>query len=224
MTTRTLIYGVIAVPLFLADGLLLSTLPRVVTGFYSPGQLFPLLGGAFAYAIAHLFLRKPERMYLWGHEFTHLVVAKLFLRRVHGFHITSRDGGKVVIDGTNVWIDLAPYLFPFYSLLALGGAALFPPAPVWGTTGYLVGAGFLFAMHVAFSCAGFLDGQPDLKRSGRFFSLGLVLLFLAGMMPLLAAPGIGGGWGRLAAIYAAWGKAAAGSAKGLFLAGSGILE
>jgi hypothetical protein len=209
--------------LLLVDGLLFLEMPKVVTRFYSGHDLFSILGGGFAYAVTHAFIRKPERLYLWGHEFTHLIVAKLFLKRVHGFHITSRDGGKVVIDGTNIWIDLAPYIFPFYGLLLLAGGALFRPAPPWGTTGYLVGAGFLYSMHLAFSVEGFFQGQPDLKRSGRPFSLAVVLLFLALVFPALFAPGAGWGWGRVAAFYGQWGRAAAESAGRLLLAGRALL-
>jgi hypothetical protein len=223
MSPRILIYGTIAVPLLLADALLIGVLPGVVTRFYSAAELFPFLGGAAVYGIAHSFIRKPERMYLWGHEFTHLIVAKLFLKRVHGFHITSRDGGKVVIDGTNVWIDLAPYLFPFYGLLAMGAAAFLRPSPPWGTAGYLAAAGYLYALHTAFSMTGFVEGQPDLRRSGRFFSFALVLLFLAALVPLLLAPCAGGGWNRLGTIYGEWLESAGGAGRSLFLAGRSLL-
>jgi hypothetical protein len=216
-------YGAIAVPLLVIDVLLLAELPRVVTRFYSGQELFSILGGAVACAISYLFIHKPERLYLWGHELTHLVVAKLFLKQVHGFHITSRAGGKVIIDGTNVWIDLAPYIFPFYSILFLAGGSLFRPVPPWGTTAYLVGAAFLYSMHLAFSVEGFLDGQPDLKRSGRFFSFAVVLLFLEGFGPFLLAPGAGWGWGRVAAFYGQWWSAAADTGRRLFLAGWRLL-
>ena len=216
---RMIFYGAIAVPLLLIDGLLLKELPKVVTRFYSGQELFSILGGAVAYAVSHFLIHKPERLYLWGHELTHLIVAKFFLKQVHGFHITSRDGGKVVIDGTNIWIDLAPYLFSLYSLLLLAGGSLFRPVPPWGTTAYLVGAGFLYAMHMAFSVEGFFQGQPDLKRSGRFFSFAVVLLFLAAIGPFLFAPGAGWGWGRVAAFYGQWGSASAQTGRRLFLAG-----
>jgi hypothetical protein len=209
----------LAIPLFIIDSMLLAAAPGTVTRFYSWNELFPLLGGFAAYCVVRIAIRKPERLYLWGHELTHLIVAKLFLKTVHGFHITSRDGGKVVIDGTNVWIDLAPYLLPFYNLLLLAAAMPFPLSAPWGTTSYLVGTGFLFGMHVAFSAEGFLQAQPDLTRSGRPFSLALTILFIAGIIPLLTIPGLSGGWAHVRDAYAAWGGAAIGKGGSLFLAG-----
>lgn len=220
---RLFVYGLLAVPLLALDFLLLSELPELVTRFYSWGTGVPALGGLFAYLLAHRFIRKPERLYLWGHELTHLVVAKLFFRTVHGFHITSRGGGRVVIDGTNVWIDLAPYLFPFYNLLLLALAALLPPSEPWGTNAYLVGSSFLFSMHAVFSAEGFLQGQPDLTRSGRPFSFALVVLFLVGILPLLFAPGTGGGWGAVPTIYSEWGSGALEAGRRLLLSGSNLL-
>jgi hypothetical protein len=163
-----------------------------------------LLSGALVYLCLHSLLRKPERMYLWGHEFTHLLVAKLFLRRVHGFHITSRSGGKVVIDRTNVAIDLAPYALPFYNIVALLPVTLIAGTPSYARKIYLGAAAFLFSMHLSFSAEGFIDGQPDVRRSGRIFSLAVVLLLLMLWTPILAAPGTPGGFSGLPVFYREW--------------------
>ena len=64
---------------------------------------------------------------------------------------------------------------------------------------------------------GFWQGQPDLMRSGRFFSFALVLLILIGWIPLVFVPGTGGGWRQLGNIYAFWGKGAVESGRQLLL-------
>jgi len=163
-----------------------------------------LLFGALAYLCLHCLVRKPERMYLWAHEFTHLFVAKLFLRHVHGFHITSRSGGKVVIDRTNVAIDLAPYALPLYNVVALLPVTLVAAWTPYTRMAYLCAAAFLFAMHLCFSAEGFIDGQPDVRRSGRIFSLAVVLLLLMLWTPILAAPGTHGGFSGLSVFYREW--------------------
>jgi hypothetical protein len=175
-----------------------------MAGRFTPLEGVALLGGASAYAALHLLLRKPERMYLWGHELTHLAVAKLFLRDVHGFHITSRSGGKVVIDRTNVAIDLAPYAIPLYNALLLFPAALLRGKHPYVGSAYLGAAAFLFAMHLHFSAEGFVDGQPDVRRSGRLFSAAVVLLFLMLWIPCLAAPVARGGFRGLPSFYRDW--------------------
>ena len=201
---RVFLYSMIGIPLLIADAVLLGALPSRMANGFTGTQGLILLFGALAYLCFHFVLRKPERMYLWGHEFTHLLVAKLFLRHVHGFHITSRSGGKVVIDRTNVAIDLAPYALPFYNVIALLPATLIAGNPPYARKIYLGAAAFLFTMHLCFSAEGFIDGQPDVRRSGRIFSLAVVLLLLMLWTPILAAPGTHGGFSGLPVFYREW--------------------
>lgn len=201
---RVFLYSAIGIPLLIADIVLLGALPGRMAERLTMTQGLILLSGAAAYLCLHRLLRKPERMYLWGHEITHLIVAKLFLRQVHGFHITSRSGGKVVIDRTNVAIDLAPYALPFYNVVALIPATLLPGGPPYARKIYLGAAAFLFSMHLSFSAEGFLDGQPDVRRSGRIFSMAVVLLLLMLWTPILAAPGTHAGFSGLPAFYREW--------------------
>jgi hypothetical protein len=188
----------------IADGVLLYALAPRIAGRFVPVEGLVLLGGVLAYLAVRLMIRKPERMYLWGHELTHLAVAKLFLREVHGFHITSRSGGKVVIDRTNVAIDLAPYAIPLYNVLALVPATLLRGKYPNVANAYLGAAAFLFTMHLHFSVEGFLEGQPDVRRSGRVFSAAVVLLFLMLWLPCLAAPATRGGFHGLPSFYRDW--------------------
>jgi hypothetical protein len=201
---RVLLYSAIGIPLLIADAVLLWTLPVEMANRFTITQGLILLSGALFYLCLHFLLRKPERMYLWGHEFTHLFVAKLFLRHVHGFHITSRSGGKVVIDRTNVAIDLAPYALPFYNVVVLLPVTLIAPPLPYARKIYLGAAAFLFAMHLCFSAEGFIDGQPDVLRSGRIFSLALVLLLLMFWAPILTAPGTHAGFSGLPVFYREW--------------------
>jgi hypothetical protein len=199
---RILFYSLIGLPLLAADLVLLVALPSQLSAMTTRRDGWILAGGAVAYVIFHFLVRKPERMYLWAHEFAHLITAKLFFRKVHGFHITSRTGGRVVIDRTNVVIDLAPYLVPPYSLAAGGIALLLRSASPWIPEIYLLAASFLFTMHLFFSVEGFVRGQPDVTRSGRVFSAAVVLLSLMLWIPFLLAPG--SGWKGVAAAYRGW--------------------
>jgi len=201
---RVLLYSAIGIPILIVDAVLLWVLSTRMANILTMTQGLSLLFGALAYLCLHCLLRKPERMYLWGHEFTHLFVAKLFLRSVHGFHITSRSGGKVVIDRTNVAIDLAPYALPFYNVVAILPVTLIAGNPPYARKIYLAAAAFLFTMHLCFSAEGFIDGQPDVRRSGRIFSLAVVLLVLMLWTPILAAPATDGGFSGLPVFYREW--------------------
>ena len=201
---RVFLYTLFGFPLLVVDAVLISALPARMASRYTATQGLILLFGALAYLCLHFLLRKPERMYLWAHEFTHLLVAKLFLRHVHGFHITSRSGGKVVIDRTNVAIDLAPYAVPLYNVMALLPVTVVAGGYPNARKIYLAAATFLFTMHLYFSVEGFIDAQPDVRRSGRIFSLAVVLLLLMLWMPILAAPGTHGGFSGLPVFYREW--------------------
>ncbi len=213
---RVFLFSLAGIPILLADGLLLYNLPRQAAALASREEGWIVLGGSGAYLVMHFLVRKPERMYLWAHEFAHLIAAKLFFRRIHQFHISSRDGGKVVMDGTNVVIDLAPYLVPLYSVAVFAAAAVFRKSSPWVPDVYLALASFLYAMHVLFSAEGFLSGQPDVKRSGRLFSAGLVLLVLLLWVPCLMAPGVSAGWKGVGAAYGGWFAGAEVTARRLF--------
>ena len=201
---RVFFLSLAGIPLLIFDGILLYTFPVPAGHLATREEGWILLGGGLAYLLMHFFLRKPERFYLWGHEFSHIVLAKIFFRKVHQFHISSRDGGKVVLDRTNVMIDLAPYIFPLYSVGLGITASVFREASPWVPDIYLATASFLFTMHLCFSAEGFLWGQPDVRRSGRLFSAAVVLLFLLLWIPCLMGPGIIAGWKGVAEAYRAW--------------------
>ena len=201
---RIFLFSLAGLPLLFFDGVLLYTFPAPAGRLATREEGWIVLGGALAYLLVHFFLRKPERFYLWGHEFSHLVLAKLFFRKIHQFHISSRNGGKVVMDRTNVMIDLAPYTVPLYCLAAAVSAQIFRNASTWVPDIYLVFASFLFTMHLVFSAEGFFHAQPDLTRSGRIFSAGVILLFLLLWIPCLLAPGASKGWKGAADVYLGW--------------------
>lgn len=213
---RVFLFSLAAIPLLLVDGVLLVTFTEPAGRMATREEGWIILGGFLIYLLMHCFLCKPERLYLWGHEFSHLVLAKLFFRKIHQFQISSRDGGKVVMDRTNVIIDLAPYIFPLYSVGAGMAATAFRHVSPWVPDVYLAGASFLFTMHLFFSAEGFLTGQPDLRRSGRMFSAAVVLFFLLMWIPCLMAPGVSSGWAGAAEAYRAW-MSAGGSAGASFL-------
>ena len=180
------------------------TLPARFSNRMSLTQAALLTGGAGAYLLFHYLIRKPERLYLWGHELTHLLAAKIFLRKVHGFHITSRTGGKVVIDRTNAAIDLAPYAIPFYNLLLVVPALFLRGEFAYIQEIYLVFCAFFLTLHLYFSLEGFVHGQSDLLRSGRIFSGGVVFFCLLLLVPILWAPVARTGFVGIASFYSEW--------------------
>ena len=200
---RVFLYSAIGIPLLIADAVLLGRPGADGDPPYDDPGADPSFRGA-RLPLPPFPASETRANVSWAHEFTHLFVAKLFLRHVHGFHITSRSGGKVVIERTNVAIDLAPYAVPLYNVVALLPVTLVAGGTPWARKIYLGAAAFLFAMHLGFSAEGFIDGQPDVRRSGRIFSLAVVLLLLMLWTPILTAPGTHDGFSGLPVFYREW--------------------
>src|SRR5437870_979081 len=148
--------------------------------------------GAVLWLIAFFGLPRPILIYVFGHELTHALWVLIMGGRVSRFRV-GREGGHIVTNRTNVWIALAPYFFPLYSILAIGvfGAlSLFYNMQPYGRLLYAV-IGATWAFHLTFTCWMIPKNQTDLRDHGTFFSLVVIylmnLLLLSAML-ILASP------------------------------------
>lgn len=148
-------------------------------------------GGAGSWLGIYLLLPKPMRLYVFGHELTHVLWTWLFGGRVKKFKASAK-GGHVVVTRTNFLIILAPYFFPLYAVLLVFCFIL--GHWIWDWTAYriwfhlLVGAAYGF--HVTLTWNALQSRQTDITSQGYFFSavvifLGNVIVLLLGI-PLLA--------------------------------------
>lgn len=164
---------------------------RIATGYWrSPLALASLL----VFAASVLFFRRFHLtpIYVFGHELTHYIVAKLFLRKTGRFSV-SKNRGFVEIENANVWITLAPYIVPIYSLASVGifGIVLVlrPVPPVW--LGILLSVLIIstYAYHCYMTFVALRLQQTDLELFGKTFSISLIsfgnLLFV--LLALLVA-------------------------------------
>src|SRR5947199_6084277 len=78
-----------------------------------------MAGGAACWLVIFFLLPKPMRLYIFGHELTHVLWVWLCGGKVKKFKATS-TGGHVVVTKTNFVIALAPYFFPLYVVLIVG--------------------------------------------------------------------------------------------------------
>jgi hypothetical protein len=148
--------------------------------------------GAVLWLIAFFGLPRPMLVYVFGHELTHAFWVLLMGGRVSRFRV-ARHGGHIVTDRNNFWIALAPYFFPLYSLLIIGGygaLSLFFNVRPYGRLLYaLIGATWTF--HFTFTCWMIPKKQTDLTDHGTFFSLVVIylmnLLLLSVMLVLASA-------------------------------------
>jgi hypothetical protein len=150
--------------------------------------------GAVLWLIAFIGLPRPILIYVFGHELTHAVWVWLMGGRVSRFRV-GRDGGHIITNRTNFWIALAPYFFPFYSILAIaiyGVLSLFYNMQPYGRWLYGV-IGMTWAFHFTFTCWMIPKNQTDLRDHGTFFSLVVIYLMnlvLLSVLLIIASPHI----------------------------------
>ena len=142
--------------------------------------------GAVLWLIAFFGLPRPMLVYVFGHELTHALWVLLMGGRVSRFKV-GREGGHIVTDRNNFWIALAPYFFPLYSLIVIGGyglLGLFFNVQPYGRLLYaLIGATWTF--HFTFTCWMIPKKQTDLTDHGTFFSLVVIYLMNLALLSVM---------------------------------------
>lgn len=118
-------------------------------------------------------------LYVFGHELTHLFAAKVFFRDTGDVEVGS-SGGSVAVQQPNIWITLAPYFVPFYTLVWIGIFGIYRfaygyPPPALALKVVFAGIGVTYAFHVALTVYSLLREQTDLRQHGQFMSLAMIL-------------------------------------------------
>jgi len=155
----------------------------------TPAQAMFMYGFA-AYVGIHIFIYKLDFLYVFGHESTHALTAKLFGGKIFSFKVSSK-GGSVKTDKANTSIALMPYLFPFYALvvcLIYVVFSLFRDARPY--VGYFVFAlGMSLSFHLVQTAEFLRQKQSDIVKSGYVFSMPLIILvniaIIGGILSLL---------------------------------------
>jgi len=146
------------------------------------------LAGAGGWLIIFFCVPRPVRLYILGHELSHLVIA--WACGIRGGRLEVRkDGGSVEVERSTVWVAMAPYLFPLYSLIVILGFTLFsrwiPESHFNTTLPLLVGVSWSF--HLTFTGIALSQPQSDLRPYGTLGSLCFILFFNVLLLTLVAA-------------------------------------
>lgn len=133
--------------------------------------------GIGGYLFIHIFFPKLNWLYVLGHESMHALAAWITGCQVKGIKVSGK-GGHVKADKNNLFIRLAPYLIPAYSLLVLVLffiASLFVEVGPWQSTFFFL-IGLTFCFHLIMTLEILKTEQTDLLESGYLFSMGLIYL------------------------------------------------
>lgn len=172
------------------------------------GFWFFLVGCLFWISLGWLRIR-PRLPYVFAHEFTHLLTAKLSGGKIHDWEV-GEHGGYVETDKTSAFITLSPYLLPLYTLIVFalyGLTALFADLHQphewhlfswilsfkWAWVFYLL-AGATWCFHLTFTIDILRTEQSDLLHNGEFFSIVVIFLgnlAILGTLFISASPTIG---------------------------------
>jgi len=172
---------------FLRNLIALLCLPAILAGAYSLIESFavcstngrgymPFWLGVLCYFAFQLVFFKPLRAYVFGHELSHAIAGLLSGAKIKKFKV-GEESGSITLTKDNLWITLAPYMFPIYTIFITAvyyGLSLFTDnKPFYGY--FLFLAGFSIAFHIALTLYIIGIEQPDLKVYGKFFSYVLIL-------------------------------------------------
>ncbi len=115
-------------------------------------------------------------LYVFGHELTHWLIAKLFRRDTGKFTFSARQGSVEVKD-PNVWIILGPYFIPIYLLLWVFICAVIRLCchPAWLMSLFCFGLGLSYAFHCVLTLKVLRRTQQDLRHYGKIFSFLLII-------------------------------------------------
>ncbi len=130
------------------------------------------IAGFAAYVLIYSVLQNPIKTYVFGHELSHAIWTWIFRGRVTGFH-AGASGGSVTVSKSNVFISLAPYFFPVYTVLTM--AVYFVAKAFWKVETYFeayrFALGFTWAFHCVLTVYVMMKGQEDVRENGSVFSL-----------------------------------------------------
>jgi hypothetical protein len=178
--------------------------------------------GALTWSSIYMFLgQKMMICYVFAHEWTHVLVARLFGAKIYDVRVSAK-GGYVETNKSNVAISLAPYVLPFYTLLFMGLCVIVNSfvdltaleqislgswqIPFNYARVYYACAGLTWGFHLCYTLATLKTEQTDLLRNGESFSLFLIvtlnLYLLAFLLVLSSNVGAGSAWVTLQQTFA----------------------
>lgn len=177
--TRRLFYpvfGLLLVPLVMGAFLALLNLLQNSLNTFSDAML-PFIVGILCYLVLQWVFRKPMGAYVMGHEITHALAGMLSGARIKSFSVSDK-GGEVSLTKTNIFIVLAPYLIPLYTLFVILGykiCGLYQDVSRFSWL-YMFFVGGTWAFHIALTSYALRIGQQDMKYAGIVLSGALIIL------------------------------------------------
>ena len=133
--------------------------------------------GITAYVILHIVFFKPVYIYVLGHESMHALATWICGGKVTSFKVSS-SGGSVETTKPNFFVALAPYLFPFYAIIAslvFGGLSLVVDVSAFLNI-FVFTLGFTLIFHLVMTIEMIKKKQQDIAETGYIFSINFIFI------------------------------------------------
>lgn len=165
------IIGVLVVPV--AFGISIAFYRNLLLVKELSGSLNSFLWGIASYTFLHLLFYKPTYLYVLGHEAVHAGVSWVMGGKIKSFK-ASPEGGSVGTTKTNTVIELSPYFVPIYAIIIAVVYFLVASSYNVNSKMFIFLIGFALAFHMISTIEVMKVRQPDIVKSGYFFSIVLV--------------------------------------------------
>ncbi|MFA6142892.1 MAG: hypothetical protein WC738_06350 [Candidatus Omnitrophota bacterium] len=179
-----LIIAVLAVPV--AMGVSIAFYNNVILIKELAGSLQYFLWGISSYVILHLLFYKPTYLYVLGHEAVHAGIAWIFGGKIKSFKV-SGEGGSVSTTKSNTVIELSPYFVPIYAIIISVIYFIIASSYSVNSTVFIFLIGFALAFHMVSTIEVMKIRQPDIVKSGYFFSIVMVYVLNIFVISLIFA-------------------------------------
>jgi hypothetical protein len=143
-----------------------------------PVPALALLLGLGLWLVMYYTMPHPVRSYILAHELTHAIWGALMGAEIFDINIED-DRGFVTMSKTNFLITLAPYFFPFYTVIIIAcyyGLSIFFNVARYNLF-WLAAIGFTWGFHLTFTISALLQHQTDIQQHGKIFSYTIIYLF-----------------------------------------------
>ena len=140
---------------------------------------YSLLAGLITGIIVFSFICRFKLFYIFGHELAHWIFAKIFMKETRNFKV-GKDGGAVQVKDPNVWVVLAPYFYPTFTIMWLPFWFLFSHFKEEIPYNYEIFfslLGMSWAYHLVLTLYALKFEQSDIERCGRPLSFSIIFLF-----------------------------------------------
>jgi len=160
--------GVLAVPVMF--GVSQAFYVNIIQVGELSGILKYFIWGVVSYVVLHLIFYKPTYIYVLGHESVHAILAWIMGGKIKSFKV-SEEGGSVGTDKSNTIIELSPYFVPIYAIIIMVVYFVVSYSYSVNSAVFVFLIGFALALHVVMTIEVMKIRQPDIVKSGYFFSI-----------------------------------------------------